>query len=92
MTSSKGAVFYQEIHAPTPEQGLWYIAADVQKSDIKMCVVPKGKDPYTFANQVLENEDPRVGKDCVACINITKSSRNREEKDEPLWLYFGWEK
>jgi hypothetical protein len=94
MQPNQGTVFYEEVHAETPEKGLCQIDAVVQHSKIVMCRVPKGKDPYTFANQMLENSDPRVGENQVACINITTSSHNKKKKRQsklPLWLFFGWE-
>ena len=91
MATTDGGVFYQQIYAECPETGLIKLEADVHWAEVINCKVPPGKDPYTFANQMLENEDPRVGHGNVACIDITKSSYNKKESNDNLYLYFGWE-
>lgn len=89
MTSSD-AVFYEKIYADTPEAGISFVEANVNNSTINLCPVPYGKDPYTLANEILQNHDPRVSVGNVGCIDLTNSSHN-QNSNESLWLFFGWE-
>ena len=90
MTETPCAVFYEKVYAESPEEGLYLVEASTYGSTINVCPIPRGKDPYTLANQLLENYDPRVDLGNVGCIDLTKSSHNKK-KDESLWLFFGWE-
>ena len=86
---SSTQVFYEKIYADTPETGIEEVEANVYGSNINICPVPSGKDPYTVANQLLENYDPRVAYGNVGCIDLTDTTHN--EEGENLWLFFGWE-
>lgn len=82
-------VFYEKIHADTPEQGAALIEASVTNATLNLCKVPYGKDPYTLANQMLENYDPRVASGNIGCIDLTNTTHNKRNNN--LWLFFGWE-
>ena len=89
--SNSTSVFYEKIYADTPESGIGLVEASIQSSNINVCPVPNGKDPYTLANQMLENYDPRVSEGNIGCIDLTKSSHNSGRSKDNLWLFFGWE-
>lgn len=84
-------VFYEQVYADNPNQGLPFIEADTQPHTINVCPIPIGKDPYTLANQLLRNFDPRVAVGCVGCIDLTGSTHDKRSSNKPLWLFFGWE-
>ena len=74
-----------------------YTGSIAEKDKFNLITLPKGKDAYEFANQLVDNGDPRVDDKWgpAGCIDITDTSRGYEKKqklaeDQRIYLFFGW--
>ena len=107
-----GTVFFAESSGDSPANAFisavrhaaWegghggYTGTVAEKQDYTVINLPDGKDAYTFANQLIENDDPRIRDKwgAAGCIDITDTSRGHESKlagassGKRVYLFFGW--
>ena len=104
-------VFFAESNGKTAEQAfvearrraLWengndgYTGSIAEKNEFTVLTLPSGKDAYEFANQLVDNGDPRVQDKWgpAGCVDITNTGRGYESKqqlesDMKIYLFFGW--
>jgi hypothetical protein len=103
--------FFTEASGKDPESAFWsavqeakyesghggYTGTIAEKNEFTLIKIPDGKDPFEFANQLIDNDDPRVDDKwgpagCIDLTNTTRGYSTREHSKEkiPHYLFFGW--
>jgi hypothetical protein len=74
-----------------------YTGTIAEKNEFEVINVPAGKDAYEFANQLVDNGDPRIDNKWgpAGCLDLTDTSRGYEHKQKNkkgtrMYLFFGW--
>lgn len=65
-----------------------YTGSIAEKNTFVMINCPEGKDPYDYANELMDNDDPRIADKWgpAGCIKLP-SPEGAEYKH---YLFFGW--